>query len=214
MQNYTVSFMAQRLQTFSLRNKSRDHFDNIDWVYKINQALNFVYLMMNSNWSWFYSNVTEDMVFDQTTWERSTSSWNWFCKIFEVVGDGDCILDHRNISNSIDDDKYWTSTYLSSPKTFFVSWDGKIKTKETYNTIRISYARMPIEHNADNMNELLDCPNRLSAAVECFAFRLTRSSHFEQGASLANQYFNIWNIFINMYAKWIGMTVSNSWFTV
>ena len=186
-----LNYLITRIKNKTLQNISEDYFDNNDFIYHINIALIYIFNYMNSNWTRYFS-TTEETLTESTPTDIRTLEYN-MGKIFQVRDvDNDIVLTHKNISINMSEDD----------GAYVVAWDNKIRTSWKLTNLEVVYQRMPKRYDdPNNMNVDVDLPIQAIGALDFFTLRLILPIHLENGASLANNYFEQWTKALVNYAK-------------
>jgi len=191
-----LAYFIQRLKNNTLQNIGWDYFDDIDWVYHINTSLIFFYNYMNSNWLWYYSHVHETLTSqtESTIWATN----DVISRIFKVYDKSNKIeLRQNNISPTMKWDGRWL---------FSMTGSKQITSGQGTTEIEIWYQRLPIWHDFTNLSQQIDLPREAIGSLEFLILRRIMPIHLEQGATLANNYFEQAKASMDIYA-------ANIWYT-
>lgn len=205
-----LSYLIQRLKNGTTLNVSYDFWDDIDFVYHINNSLQIIFAQMNSLWNWFFSNTREKVwVTGDSEWTDEFQTTYDISRIWEIKADGKTILQPANVHFDLENPDWneWGAW------DFYVSAPNKIKTKEKYKEIEITYARFPKWHDFEHLDENVDIPDQLVWALEFYVFWRLMPVFYEQGASLANNYLSQAKEHLENYASNIGLLTVQKWFT-
>lgn len=203
-----LSYLIQRLKNGSTLNVSYDFWDDVDFVYHINNSLQIIFAQMNSLWNWFFSNIKENLwSTDDSEKDEFTTQYD-ISRIWEVKWDGN-VLQAANVHFDLENpdwNEYWEwDYYMNSPKS--------IKTKKKYKKIEITYARFPKWHDFEKVKEEdVDLPDQLIWALEFYVFWRLMPVFYEQWASLANNYLSQAKEHLENYAANIWLATAQKWF--
>lgn len=200
---FTYAYFIQRLRNNSLQNLWIDYFDDIDWVYHINTALIFIYNYMNSNGTWYHSNVYQTLtaaspgtnVFTLTyplsrIWRVENSSWE--------------ALKPNNVNVAL--------LNRGREDWYAISASNQITTKDNYTELKIWYQRLPNWADYTDLQQTIDLPETAIWVLEFFVLWRIFPIHLEQWAALANNYYQQALESLEIYAKNIGMLSENDAF--
>ena len=205
-----LSFLIQRLKNGTTLNVSYDFWDDIDFVYHINNSLQIIFAQMNSLGNWFFSNVRETLWStneDEAEKDEFTTQYD-ISRIWEVKADWVNILTPANVHFDLENPDW--NEYGAWD--FYVSAPNKIKTKKKYKQIEITYARFPKWHDFENIDDDVDIPDQLVGALEFYVFWRLMPVFYEQGASLANNYLSQAKEHLEYYAANIWLLTVQNWF--
>lgn len=205
-----LSFLIQRLKNGTTLNVSYDFWDDIDFVYHINNSLQIIFAQMNSLGNWFFSNVRETLWStneDEAEKDEFTTQYD-ISRIWEVKADWVNILTPANVHFDLENPDW--NEYGAWD--FYVSAPNKIKTKKKYKQIEITYARFPKWHDFENIDDDVDIPDQLVGALEFYVFWRLMPVFYEQGASLANNYLSQAKEHLENYAANIWLLTIQKWF--
>ena len=205
-----LSFLIQRLKNGTTLNVSYDFWDDIDFVYHINNSLQIIFAQMNSLWNWFFSNVRETLWStneEEAEKDEFTTQYD-ISRIWEVKADWVNILTPANVHFDLENPDW--NEYGAWD--FYVSAPNKIKTKKKYKQIEITYARFPKWHDFENIDDDVDIPDQLVGALEFYVFWRLMPVFYEQGASLANNYLSQAKEHLENYAANIWLLTVQKWF--
>ena len=205
-----LSFLIQRLKNGTTLNVSYDFWDDIDFVYHINNSLQIIFAQMNSLGNWFFSNVRETLWStneDEAEKDEFTTQYD-ISRIWEVKADWVNILTPANVHFDLENPDW--NEYGAWD--FYVSAPNKIKTKKKYKQIEITYARFPKWHDFENIDDDVDIPDQLVGALEFYVFWRLMPVFYEQGASLANNYLSQAKEHLENYAANIWLLTVQKWF--
>lgn len=204
-----LSFLIQRLKNGTTLNISYDFWEDVDFVYHINNSLQIIFAQMNSLGNWFFSNVKETL--GTTDWEEKFVFQTQYdiSRIRQVKVDGKTILQPANVHFDLEtpdwNERWDWDYYVSGPK--------EITLKDKAAQVEIIYARFPKWHDFDNLNEEVDVPDQLVWALEFYVFWRLMPVFYEQGASLANNYLSQAKEHLENYAANIWLLTNQKWFT-
>lgn len=205
-----LSFLIQRLKNGTTLNVSYDFWDDVDFVYHINNALQIIFAQMNSLWNRFFSNIREKIWSTDSEEEKDEFTTQYdISRIWEVKADWVNILQPANVHFDLENPD-WNEWGAGD---FYVSGPNKIKTQKKYKQIEITYARFPKWHDYENINEDVDIPDQLIWALEFYVFWRLMPVFYEQGASLANNYLSQAKEHLENYAANIWLLTHQKWFT-
>ena len=205
-----LSYLIQRLKNGTTLNVSYDFWDDIDFVYHINNSLNIIFSQMNSLWNWYFSNIRETLW--STDWEQKTVFKTQYdiSRIWQVKVDGKTILQPANVHFDLENPD-WNEWGWGD---FMVTWPKEITLKDKASQVEIIYARFPKWHDFDHINEEeVDLPDQLIWALEFYVFWRLMPVFYEQGASLANNYLSQAKETLENYAANIWLLTIQKWFT-
>lgn len=191
-----LAYFIQRLKNNTLQNIGWDYFEDIDWLYHINTALIFFYNYMNSNGLRYYSHVHETLTEPTETdvWQTS----NVIGRIFKVYDKANKTeLKQANINAKLDTN--WKGL-------FHMSGSQEITLGQSTTDIEIWYQRLPIWHDFTDLSQTIDLPREAIGSLEFLILRRIMPIHLEQGATLANNYFEQAKSSMDIYA-------ANIWYT-
>lgn len=204
-----LSFLIQRLKNGTTLNVSYDFWDDVDFVYHINNSLEIIFSQMNSLGNWFFSNTKETLW--TTDWETKTVWQTQYdiSRIWQIKVDGKNILQPANVHFDLEtpDWNEW------GDGDYYVSWPKEITLKEKASQVEIIYARFPKWHDFDHLDEEVDIPDQLIWALEFYVFWRLMPVFYEQGASLANNYLSQAKEHLENYAANIWLLTTQKWFT-
>lgn len=205
-----LSYLIQRLKNGTTLNVSYDFWDDVDFVYHINNSLQIIFAQMNSLGNRFFSNVKEELwSTDDAEKDEFTTQYD-ISRIWEIKADGKTILQPANVHFDLENPD-WNEWGAGD---FYVSGPNKIKTKEKYKKIEITYARFPKWHDFEKVKEEdVDLPDQLIWALEFYVFWRLMPVFYEQGASLANNYLSQAKEHLENYAANIWLLTAQKWFT-
>ena len=204
-----LSFLIQRLKNGTTLNISYDFWEDVDFVYHINNSLQIIFAQMNSLGNWFFSNVKETL--GTTDWEEKFVFQTQYdiSRIWQVKVDGKTILQPANVHFDLEtpdwNERWDWDYYVSGPK--------EITLKNKAAQVEIIYARFPKWHDFDNLNEEVDIPDQLVWALEFYVFWRLMPVFYEQGSSLANNYLSQAKEHLENYAANIWLLTNQKWFT-
>lgn len=205
-----LSFLIQRLKNGTTLNVSYDFWDDVDFVYHINNCLQIIFAQMNSLWNRFFSNVREKIWSTDSDEEKDEFTTQYdISRIWEVKADWVNLLQPANVHFDLENPD-WNEWWAWD---FYVSAPNKIKTQKKYKQIEITYARFPKWHDYENINEDVDIPDQLIWALEFYVFWRLMPVFYEQGASLANNYLSQAKEHLENYAANIWLLTHQRWFT-
>lgn len=205
-----LSYLIQRLKNGTTLNVSYDFWDDVDFVYHINNSLQIIFAQMNSLGNRFFSNVKEELwSTDDAEKDEFTTQYD-ISRIWEIKADGKAVLQPANVHFDLENPD-WNEWGAGD---FYVSGPNKIKTKEKYKKIEITYARFPKWHDFEKVKEEdVDLPDQLIWALEFYVFWRLMPVFYEQGASLANNYLSQAKEHLENYAANIWLLTVQKWFT-
>ena len=206
-----LSYLIQRLKNGTTLNVSYDFWDDVDFVYHINNSLQIIFAQMNSLGNWFFSNVREKIWSTDSTEEKDEFETQYdISRIWEVKADWQTVLQPANVHFDLENPEWneWGAW------DFYISAPNKIKTQKKYKQIEVTYARFPKWHDFENVKEEeVDLPDQLIWALEFYVFWRLMPVFYEQGASLANNYLSQAKEHLENYASNIGLLTVQKWFT-
>lgn len=206
-----LSYLIQRLKNGTTLNVSYDFWDDVDFVYHINNSLQIIFAQMNSLGNWFFSNVREKIWSTDSTEEKDEFETQYdISRIWEIKADWQTVLQPANVHFDLENPEWneWGAW------DFYISAPNKIKTQKKYKQIEVTYARFPKRHDFENVKEEeVDLPDQLIWALEFYVFWRLMPVFYEQGASLANNYLSQAKEHLENYASNIGLLTVQKWFT-
>lgn len=214
---FQYSYFIQRLRNFSLQNLSNDFFDDVDRVHKINTNILFIFNYMNANGTWYYSNVKQvltatDTVNGDNTWTLA----NPLSRIWRIEADFPnpptgvqkvCsqLLTPNNVHDDLDNN--------NKNNGFSVAGEITIHTKQKYTSLTVYYQRLPLWADYTDLSQPIDIPYSAIGILEYLVMRSLFPINYEQGASLANNYYQQALESLEIYAKNIGLLSINETFS-
>jgi len=156
---------------------------------------------MNSTGGWFFSNRKE-------TYTSATLKTEWTTdfnieRIRSVIVDWESDLHPKNIDADL------SITRFNNPEMetdeiyhwyYSMKWEKKIYVWSTgYYTFDIVYSRWPTVYTINDKNKEIDLPQWLIWALQFLTLWTSMPVYMEQGASLANQYYSMYNEIMNEY---------------
>lgn len=163
---------------------------------------------MNANGNWYRTNVDEDLTAttDPVNWDTLWTTQYKLSRIRKMrdtttATDPDEILP-SNVSFYLDPYiNSWSWTLSTSTTWYRITWSNNFLTSQKLKSIKMVYGRLPIWHDYTNLTQDLDLPDDMLGILEFFIFWRLMPIHLEQGASLANNYFNQATESLKMYAQ-------------
>ena len=202
-----LSYIIQRLKNGSTLNVSNDFFDDVDFVYHINVSLNLIFSKMNSLGNWYFSNKTESLTADGGWTQKNWTLSSDVSRFWQVSGDWSK-LTQATVSLDITDSEDYEGT-----AGFVLNGARSIRTTDRLWTLDVVYARFPIWHDYQDLEQELDLPDQLVWALEFYVFWRLMPVFYEQGSSLANNYLSQAEKTIEEYALNIGLASPQNRFT-
>ena len=202
-----LSYIIQRLKNGSTLNVSNDFFDDVDFVYHINVSLNLIFSKMNSLGNWYFSNKTESLTADGGWTQKNWTLSSDVSRFWQVSGDWSK-LTQATVSLDITDSEDYEDT-----AGFMLNGARSIRTTDSFWTLDVVYARFPIWHDYQDLEQELDLPDQLVWALEFYVFWRLMPVFYEQGSSLANNYLSQAEKTIEEYALNIGLASPQNRFT-
>lgn len=206
-----LSYLIQRLKNGTTLNVSYDFWDDVDFVYHINNSLQIIFAQMNSLWNRYFSNVREKIWSTDSEEEKDEFETQYdISRIWEIKADWNTVLQPASVHYDLENPE-WNEWGGGD---FYVSAPNKIKTQKKYKQIEITYARFPKWHDFEHIKEEdVDIPDQLVWALEFYVFWRLMPVFYEQGASLANNYLSQAKEHLENYASNIGLLTAQRWFT-
>lgn len=202
-----LSYVVQRIKNGTTLNISHDFWDDVDFVYHINNAIGYIFSTMNSFGNWYYSNTEEEIGASDWT-ESDTFTTQYDISNFRLVLGDWTPLVQSNVNFNIPAPEYSDE----GTGDYYLAWSNKIVTRKKYKKITIYYSRFNKRHDHDNLWEKIDIPKQLLGVLEFLVFWRVMPVFYEQGASLANNYLNQAKEELQAYASNIWFISQQKWF--